>query len=177
MEAQQAIIHPATLGLYSSFYPLGFSDWEPYPQVRALGAGTRWRDGDGGTVTFNCDNSDAFADFAEYAANGLEDQIRFWDLADGLGGNGSAFTPESEVFNRNPDLVDHRLTMVRLTVDSLRFEPWIPPWAPGCEGFLYSGDITWQFYGTRLPEPSSVILALAVTSIPCRWCGRRGRAI
>lgn len=147
---------------------LGFHDWEPYPEVRALGTEVRWREGDGGTVSFNSDNSDAFTDFALYATNGTEDQIRFWELADGFGGNGSPLIPESYVFKGNPDLIDHHLTMVDLTVDSLRFEPWNPPWAPHLEGFLYSADVKWQFYGVPIPEPTNMMAVIAVAPIAFR---------
>ncbi len=152
---------------------LGFYDWEPYPSIRALGGDVRWADGQSGSVLFTSENDAEFDIFAEYATNGIEDQIRFWDLTP-VGGNGSPYQPESIVIKGLPDLIGYQLTAVQLTVQELSFTPWNP--FPGEEGMLYSGDITWDFYGISVPEPltmASIAIALlicvyAVSRFPSR---------
>jgi hypothetical protein len=137
---------------------LGYYDWEPYPVVRALGGDTRWKDGDAGRVAFNNDNSVAFDDFAHFATNGSEELYRIWDLNRGFGGGGSAYVPEATLLGRDVDLLGNQLTEVQLVVHTVEFWAWTP--FPGGEGYRYEADMTWEFYGHPVPEPSLTVFPL-----------------
>lgn len=123
-------------------------------ELSGLGAGIWWEAGDQGTVDFTRDTSVAFADFAAAATDGIDG--RFASLTGFFQGNDhGVIGPESSLFNRSPDLVGYELEIVRLIVHELRFEPLV---IDTSEGFSVESHITYQVYGSPIPEPSTVML-------------------
>jgi hypothetical protein len=138
---------------------LAVDEWEPHPEIRALGSGIFWEDGDQGAVSFTSENCDVFDDFVSYATNGIEDYFVIWNLSHNGGGGGSYNISETIILDGNPDLLGKELTVVHLRINSLDIWPWAP--FPGQEGYRYSVDITWEFYGAIVPEPSTAFLCMA----------------
>ncbi len=119
-------------------------------------------EGDTWSVDFTRDNSSAFADFADLATNGINDQygqgIRWFDGAGGIAGG-----TEMGLFNQfstepvePPDLAGNELEFVRLNVHDVAFEPW--SLLPGEDGFMVHFDLTYEFYGKPVPEPGAALL-------------------
>ncbi|GEM_PF-1959705 len=142
-----------------------------------LGVGAFWEAP--GQLDFTNAGDPGFAIFALSATNGIAEEFRFWDLFPSGGGHISPPAPESLLFGVSPDLFGYELTQVRLIVENLVFQPWTPDPLnnPDLQGFTYSAEITYEFYGLPVPEPSS----LAVLAVPaviavivdnCR-CSRR----
>jgi hypothetical protein len=126
-----------------------------------LGAGIYWREGGTDTIDFTPQNSPTFPVFAIAATNGTPDDFRFWNLLPPGGGSGSAPMLESTLFGRSPDLVGNTLDYVRLTVRSLQFQHWVPdPDLPDVQGFLYTADLTYEFFGTPVPEPMTAVMLI-----------------
>lgn len=131
----------------------------------ALGPGITWGQSDSGSVEFNTGNSAQFAVFANIAANGVDDIVRdgvFWP-ADIGGGGVFAENRESLLYDRTIDLVGFRLESVRLTVHGVEFGPYVFP--NGADGLFVDYDVTYEFYGTPIPEPLSAALLLVGAAI------------
>ncbi len=122
-----------------------------------LGLGVFWEDGESGIVDFTSDTDPQFDEFAARITDGVDEFVSPLALdVDNVGGGGIAL--ESEWGFGSPDLVGNRLDFVRLIVDDVRVEPWEPE--PGIEGFLADVDFTFQFWGTPIPEPSTLMLLM-----------------
>lgn len=119
-----------------------------------------WEDGDQGSFDFSAGTDEAFDDFALFATDGIEDNFTIFDLFPSGSGGGTPPSPESVLFGVSPDLVGNELQLVRLIVHEVSFEPWVPDPVqyPEIEGFLYSADLTYEFYGTPIPEPTTLIV-------------------
>jgi hypothetical protein len=136
-------------------------------ELSGLGAGIWWEEGDQGAIDFTRDTSAAFPDFAAAATDGIDS--RFASLTGFFEGNDhGVIAPESTLFGRSPDLVGYELELVRLIVREVRFEPLI---IDAFEGFSVESDISYQFYGSPIPEPSAVILLAGGVLVLAR--GRR----
>ncbi len=122
-----------------------------------LGLGVFWEDGDSGIVDFNTDTDPQYDEFAARITDGVDEFVAPFILnANNIGAGGVAL--ESEWGFGSPDLVGNRLDFIRLIVDDVRVEPWEPE--PGLEGFSGAVDFTFQFWGTPIPEPSTLMLLM-----------------
>jgi hypothetical protein len=139
-------------------FVLMMSPISPFGARPALGTGRFWSDGEVGTVDFNEDNSPDFGLLESYATNGENNSFTIYALfSNNLGaGMGSS---ESVLFDRHPpidppDLIGYDLETVRLIVNEVDFEPWL---APCCgNGYIVGFDVTYEFYGSPIPEPAVV---------------------
>lgn len=138
----------------------------PYESFR-LGMGVMWEDNDAGVIDFAASTDDAFEGFAGLALNGIDDEfavlVLFQDQGGGSGG------PESQLFGGSPDLVGNELEFVRLIVHDLQIEPS----AQFPLGFKVDYDLTYEFFGSLVPEPHTVALLTAGASLVFRQCGVR----
>ncbi len=137
----------------------------PPGEVSGLGMdlGIFWEDGDQGSFDYSSGTDEGFDDFASFATDGIEQKFVLWDFFPSGSGGGTPPVLESLLFGASPDLVGNDLDSVRLIVHEISFESWVPdPAHPEIEGFLYSADLTYEFYGTPVPEAdSAVLLAVA----------------
>ncbi len=129
---------------------LRYADIEPDPIV--VGSSTLWGDGETGTVDFDADNDPHFDAAALLLTNGVDDELTFF-----AGGGGSGRLESMWGFG-TPDLVGYEVETIRLIVHSAEIHPWFHD--EFGEGREWSFDITWQFYGTPVPEPGTAALLL-----------------
>lgn len=126
----------------------------PLESAFGLGVGIWWEDGSHGSVDFTRNNSDAFLDFATSATDGLDS--RFASITGFFNGNPhGVIGAESTLFGRSPDLAGYDLELVRLIVHDVRFEPIM---IDEFEGFSVESAISYEFYGTPIPEPATLVL-------------------
>lgn len=119
-----------------------------------LGRGVFWEQGDTGSVEFGAATDPGFEVFADLATNGMDDVFGdgvFWPT-----GGVISRSLESEVFQGSPDLVGFELDFVRLSVRQVDFTPFESP--TGVPGVTVDYDLTYDFFGHPIPEPSSIIL-------------------
>lgn len=136
-----------------------------------LGTGLFWEDGDHGTVDFTSATTGEFDAFATMATNGVDDAISQW-LAFPWGGDGGGTAYESWRYGVSPDLIGNEIELVRLIVHDVSIEyPWIPPDYPDLEGIKVLAELTYEFYGTPIPEPCVAYLLISA----CPWLLRRRR--
>lgn len=131
------------------------------PPGARLADGTFYSEGGSGTFNFAAD-SDNFSQFAQIATNGINDQYLIYTLwPNGMGGGSGGF--ESQLFANKAvpglalDLFGYRLDYVQLTVSDVRFSPW-PPGNPA--GYAADYTLTYEFFGSPIPEPRTLYLAL-----------------
>ncbi len=122
-----------------------------------FGLGVFWADGESGIVDFTSDTDPNFEEFATRLTDGVDELVAPLALDVDNVGTGSVAL-ESEWGFGSPDLVGNSLDFIRLIVDDVRVEPWEPE--PGVEGFLADVDFTFQFWGTPIPEPSTLMLLM-----------------
>lgn len=127
-----------------------------------LGSDVFWRDGDQGSFVFTPSNDGAFAGFASHASDGIGDYFMLSTRFPSGGGNGNLGT-ETELFGMAPDLVGYNLDFVRLIVQDISLTPWVPDPIdhPDIQGFLFETRLTYEFYGSPIPEPATLTLGLA----------------
>lgn len=153
-----------------------FPEFTPDTKHDGLGDDVFWGDGAVGFVDFTVKNEDDFANFADLATNGVNNFYLFFaQLAGGGGAGGGApesnwFCPSYPCDDRPPDFEGFRLDSVRLLVHNLDFERFEPE--PGSVVDLVY-DLTYEFYGTPIPEPLAI--ALTIPTVVC-WAARRVRA-
>ena len=136
-------------------------DSQAFTHIVTLGKDLRfWEDGETGQFDFSASNSPAFDEFAQLVSDGQDDFIVSLGYAEGCGGGGPSFT-ESEMLGGLPDLAGLQLDFVRLIVHDLTVEPYVPPCDCG-PGTQFDANITWQFWGTPIPEPAAASLILIV---------------
>lgn len=130
-----------------------------------LGRGTLWDSDTHGVFDFSVLNAPRFEAVSNGLTNGVDDYISVLVEWPGVGGGGFLHS-ESQLLSGSPDLTGTRLDFVRLVVDELAIEPWL-------EGFFANTDVTFEFWGTVVPEPSTLtLLGLSCLSSMYR---RRGR--
>jgi|CXWL01.1.fsa_nt_gi hypothetical protein len=125
-----------------------------------LGTGYYWSDGDTGTIDLTPSTDPGFPLFAELITNGVDDRLGdgiIW-THQGYGGGVLYDALESDILGLTPDLTGSRLDFVRLIVRSVEFEPEIMP--DDRIGYRVNYDLTFQFYGVAVPEPSTLFCIL-----------------
>lgn len=109
---------------------------------------------DQSTIIFSSETPEAFAGFAALLTNGIEDDLRFlWDWPESscpspcIGRGGSI----GEL-----DLTGNTLESVRLLIHEVRFEP--ESVESSTENQRFTFGVTYLFFGTPVPEPTSLVL-------------------
>ncbi len=135
----------------------------PPVEYRGLGSdlGLFWEDGDQGSFDYDANNDSEFNEFATLASNGIDDVVILSTMFPNGGGKGNIGT-ESELFGAAPDLVGFDLEMVRLIVEEVQIDPWIPDPVnyPQLTGFKYNVFGKYEFYGHIVPEPCSLAVQI-----------------
>ncbi len=146
-------------------------DSQGFTHIVTLGQGLRfWGDGEAGFIDFTPSNSPAFSEFAALVSDGQDDFIVSLGYAEGCGGGGPGFM-ESEMLGGAPDLAGWQLESVRLIVHDITVEAYDPPCDCG-PGTRFDANITWEFWGTPVPEPGMLGL-LGVVGVGMSRRGRR----
>ena len=150
---------------------------DSFPPGPRLGTGIFWREGDSGTVEFAPQTDPDFLFLAGLATNGVNDEYRIHtNWPDGTGGGGGG--AESRLFGRSPhagdppDLVGYELELIRLTVENVDFEPW--PGDDG-DGYFVLADLRYEFFGSVIPEPATLVLLVGGIAYLVPSCLRRLR--
>lgn len=139
-----------------------------YPDVLGsrVGMGVFWEDGESGVVDFTPETDNGFLGFADLATNGINDWlIDLIIFPGGSGGGGGA--PESVRLGTSPDLIDYQLDVIRLVVHDVTIEQFSPKNNPDLEGTRVLGHLTYEFYGTVVPEPTTITVLGASLVIVC----------
>jgi len=110
-----------------------------------VGVGVVWQNGQTGAAEFTSLTDSYFDSFAQHATDGVDDWIGIYTPWGGF------LQRESEVFGHTPDLGGFELDSVRLIVHDLSFEP-----LPKLDGSEIFWDVTYEFYGTPVPEPTAL---------------------
>lgn len=134
-----------------------------------LGPEVFWGNGESGVRLFTPNTHSAFDAFAELLTDGIDDSlIVFWQWEDdgGFGGNGKF---ESEFFGDPQGLAGHTLDAIQLTVREVSIGPH------GVDYQHVSIRTTYDFFGTPVPEPATIILLGAGFPIIARCSGCRYR--
>lgn len=128
-----------------------------------LGENTFWSEGDQGILEFSAFDTTDFLRFADIATNGVNDRYLQYTLwPSGTGSAQGGF--ESRLFGREPalgelaDLSGYQLDLVRLSVRNVHFEPWP---MPDPTGFQVTYDLTYEFYGTPIPEVGTLVFLVS----------------
>jgi hypothetical protein len=126
-----------------------------------------WESGDQGLFNFTSSTDEAFDNLALSATDGIEDNFTIFDLFPSGGGGATPPHPESVLFGVSPDLVGNEVQLVRLIVHEISFDPWVPDPVqyPEIEGFTYTASLTYEFYGTPIPDPGTGTLAAAFLAL------------
>lgn len=121
------------------------SSW-PYVQPNRF-----WEEGETGVLEFTASNEIGFGEFSQAATDGIDNNFVIWNAWDihGIGGQGGK---ESGLFDLPTDLVGHTLESVRLTVNEIKFDP------QGALGREWHWNITYEFYGSPIPEPATLTI-------------------
>lgn len=140
----------------------------PYPVVLGarIGLGVFWEDGDSGVVDFTPETDTGFVGLADLATNGIDDWVMDLIIFPGGGGGGGG-APESVRLGTSPDLIGYQLDLVRLIVHDVTIAGFSPEDNPDLEGTRVLGHLTYEFYGTVIPEPTTVTLLTAAVAIAC----------
>jgi len=135
-----------------------------------IGRGLFWLAGQSGTVEFNSRNCPAFAGMVGRISDGLDNEV-FSSLYVGHAGVGGPRS-ESIQFGFVPDLVGNAISSIRLTVREVEI---IPFQHPTLGSRIHVGaDLTYEFWGTPVPEPSTIGFLGFVGMIWLRRCKLTG---
>ena len=121
-------------------------------------------DGGSGTFEFDRDNSVLFSEFADLLTNGVDDRVGLLSIWSGFGHVGIQGHFESFFFDRDipagevPDFVGYELDFIRLVIRSVDIEPVT---IQGLDGYLAIFDYTYEFHGTPIPEPGTLLLLVS----------------
>jgi hypothetical protein len=142
---------------------------DPVPYVSPYfivdyGHGLRmWNQGDSGQFDISPANEPRFSDLAAILTNGTDNMIWFlseMNAADptnsGVGGCGG---PESIVFPTGHDLAGNQLDFIRLYVANVNIEVLNPE----THWVAWTADVTYEFWGTPLPEPAMAMPLLCAS--------------
>ena len=134
-----------------------------------LGPAVFWDDGETGVLEFTSSINPEFDAFASLVSDGIDDSlIVFWQWEEdgGFGGNGAL---ESQMFGLDPDLIGNVLELVRLTVHEVSLDP------VGEDMVAIRTRVTYDFLGSPIPEPGTLVLLMVVSPLLMRGAGTRPR--
>ncbi len=122
-----------------------------------VGRGISWSNGDDGSVDLSANTHASFTEFSSLLTNGVNDYFSQGTVfSEGSGAFG--FGPESELLGTNPDFFGYDLEFVRLTVADLLIEPYQGQQFPQISGISVTALVTYDFYGSPVPEPFTIVL-------------------
>ncbi len=128
-------------------------------ELTQIGLGILWDDGDSGTVDFTSETDPNFDTFVAGLTNGVDDFISVLVEWPDQGGGGGGATESSWGFG-SPDLFGYEIDLILLTVHDVQIDPWMQ------DGFYAEVDLTYEFYGSLIPEPTTLtLLAVGVVGI------------
>jgi len=144
-------------------------DSQEFTHIVTLGKNMRfWQNGETGQFDFTPGNSEpTFGEFSQLVTDGQDDYIV--SLGYTCGGGGGLGYLESTMLGGNPDLAGSQLDFARLIVHDLVVERFLSPY--GGIGVEFDAHITYEFWGSPVPEPS----AFAVLLVIAQWVGRAPR--
>ncbi|GMU35167.1 MAG: hypothetical protein AMXMBFR20_30390 [Planctomycetia bacterium] len=147
-------------------------DSQEFTHIVTIGKGLRfWEDGEVGFFDITPENSEAFSEFAALVSDGHDDFIISLGYAEECGGGGGPGFMESEMLGGAPDLAGWQLESVRLVVHNMNVEAYDPPCDCG-PATRFDADMTWEFWGTPVPEPRTIGFLSFVGMILLRRCRR-----
>lgn len=134
-----------------------------FSHVVQLGAGQQyWAAGAAGIYDFAPTNTQNFAEFASLLTDGQDDFLLEYLYVEDCGGGNIGGDSESSRLGGVPDLIGNNLEFIRLIVHDIAVDPYDPPCECG-PGTQFDADITWQFWGTPVPEPATLgLLSFAI---------------
>jgi hypothetical protein len=142
-------------------------DGPPPFYCKVIGRGlAAWNDGESGSYEITPSNEPLWNEFSASLTNGLDDQLLLLTeirSSEGAGGCGGL---ESWFFPTGHDLAGNQLDFVRLDVSNVHI--WTIDPAVQWQG--WTADVTYEFWGTPLPEPATTLPILLAALL---W--RRGR--
>ncbi len=122
-----------------------------------VGRGISWSNGDDGSVDLSVNTDASFTEFSSLLTDGANDFFAEGIVfSDGSVAYGSG--PESDVLGTSPDFFGYDLEFVRLTVSDLLIEPYQSQQFPELLGISVTADVTYDFYGSPVPEPFTIVL-------------------
>ncbi len=133
----------------------------PVDPLLGVGAGVWWEEGETGVARFDAENDPFFENFELFATDGSDGWIGVYTLWGGY------LYRESEFFGVAPDLYGFDIDHVLLHVDYLGFRLY-----PDLGGSAILYDITFEVFGTVVPEPACVAYLLCGAAV---LFGRRHR--
>jgi len=137
-------------------------DGPPPLYYTPLGRGlASWNDGEAGDYQISPDNETHWSDFSASLTNGLDDHLGLLTEMRGSGGAGGTIWLESRLFPGGHDLAGNQLDFVRLDVSNVHI--WTIDPTTHWQG--WSADVTYEFWGTPLPEPATVLLLVVTTLV------------
>lgn len=122
-----------------------------------------WSAGETGIIEFTPANDSEFSNFARHSTDGHNNRFVIFNSWDPLvrGGQGST---ESILFDTSTDLIGYTLSLIRLSVDEITFDP------NGSLGREWRWVIQYEFLGHAvIPEPTSIWLVGATTFLILLW--------
>lgn len=146
--------------------PEGFQFTIQFPSTSSanglsqFGSGVFWQNAESGTHEFYLtQDPPEFQELSSVLTNGFDDNLTFY-LANAIG-DSSGYGPweESNWGFGYPDLSGNQITSIRLVVQNLSIQPYFDP--PFGNGLQWDAQITWEFWGNPVPEPSTALLTLA----------------
>ncbi|RIK62298.1 MAG: hypothetical protein DCC65_17620 [Planctomycetota bacterium] len=136
-----------------------------------FGRNVFWQDDSSGQFDFTRDNSPDFPQLQFLLTNGADDWLNFL-THNSLGRGGGPGNAESDWGFGNPDLIGNQIDLIRLVVHKLEIESYSPG-PPFGDGLEWDARITWEFWGTPVPEPASLIILALSLALPRRLRCRR----
>jgi hypothetical protein len=120
-----------------------------------------WSDGESGTLDITPSNEPLFPELASRLTNGLDDAFYMLDDMPGCNGgyNGGVGGPESLFFPPPGDLAGNQLDFIRLYVSNVNIEVLDPT----IQWIAWTADVTYEFWGTPLPEPAMALPLLCAS--------------
>jgi hypothetical protein len=125
-----------------------------------------WNDVESGWFDITPSNEPLFGDLVSILTNGVDDNLMLMSHMIGSNGEGGTGHCESFFFDSGHDLAGNQLDFVRLDVSNVHI--WTIDPAVQWQG--WTADVTYEFWGTPLPEPATTLPILLAALL---W--RRGR--
>lgn len=114
-----------------------------------------WGNGESGVLEFTSATDPGFDDLASFVTDGIDDSlVVFWNWRDGGAYEGYGLR-ESQRFGLESDLVGNDIDLIRLTVHEVSLDPL------GGDLVSVQTHVTYDFYGSPIPEPATLVLLMA----------------
>jgi hypothetical protein len=115
-----------------------------------------WSDGESGGYEMSPYNEPNWSEFSDSLTNGLDDHLFLLSEMHGAEGGGGPIWLESGLFPAGHDLAGNQLDFVRLDVSNVHI--WTIDPTTQWQG--WTANVTYEFWGTPLPEPATALLLI-----------------